>query len=152
FFYFIFNLMKQCLSSVNCHFAVHDDVGGQCVHAAGNRPCMEIVYAFHFVEGLYPIDDIFKVDIDRCAFHQHMERVFRHPPAADQNEHGDDDTGERVGDAPIEENHQQCSNDRTDRTEQVPQHVKECGSHIQVVFGAAAFHQHPCDDDIDDET
>lgn len=59
-----------------------------------------------------------------------MHRVFRHPPAADENQSADDGAGDWIGDVPIEEKHKEARDDRPERAQHIADDVQKSAPHI----------------------
>ena len=91
---FMFDAVGDLFGLCNRHVAIDNNMAGQNVDIAGNRPNMQVVNGFYAFRITDNAEQLIGMDIFRRAFHQNVQSLFKQLPAA----------------APYQSRHQYASN------------------------------------------
>ena len=79
---FMFDAVGDLFGLCNRHVAIYDNMAGQNVDIAGNRPNMQVVNGFYALHIPDNAEQLIGMDVFRRAFHQNVQSLFKQLPAA----------------------------------------------------------------------
>ena len=74
---FMFDAVGDLFGLCNRHAVIYNNMAGQNVDIAGNRPNMQVVngfYAFHIADNA---EQLISMDVFRRTFHQNVQSLFK---------------------------------------------------------------------------
>ena len=101
------------------------DVRREGGHAARDRPRVQVVHVGHALGADEVLADHLHVDPGRRGLEQHVQAVAQQRPGARQDQHRDQQRGDRVGAVEPGGQHHQAGDDRGGRPEGVTEHLEE---------------------------
>ena len=68
----------------------------------------------------------FQIDVRWCSFQQDVHRILHQSPGVVQNQEANYETDQRISYVPSPGQHQDSSDNRSDGTQSISDHVQEC--------------------------
>ena len=85
---FVRQLLHDAFGVAHAEVARDDDMAGERVQAAGNRPQVQVMYGDDAIGGAQGGEQPRLINMRRAAFHQDVQRAFQHAVAAFANQCG----------------------------------------------------------------
>ena len=99
-FEFVRDFLHDGFRFAHAEVARDDDMAGERVQAAGNRPQVQVMHGDDAIGGAQGGEQPRLINMRRAAFHQDVQCAFQHADAALADERGDKQADQRVGPAP----------------------------------------------------
>ena len=114
---FMFDAVGDLFGLCNCHAAIYNNMAGQNVDIAGNRPNMQVVNGFYAFRIADNAEQLIGMDVFRRAFHQNVQSLFKQLPAATPYQSRHQYAGNRICPLPTIRHHQYRCDNRPYRAE-----------------------------------
>src|SRR5215471_9723471 len=103
---------------------------------------MKIVHGTDTVDATKLFSQTHDIDVRRSSFQQNINGIPDHNPRTPQDQHGDDNADQRIGQRVSAHENRDTGQNRSKRAERVRQHVKEGAPHIEAFMMLAE--KDPC--------
>ena len=101
----MFDAVGNLFGLCNRHVAIDNNMAGQNVDIAGNRPNMQVVNGFYALRIADNAEQLIGMDVFRRTFHQNVQSLFKQLPAAAPHQSRYQHAGNRIRPLPAIRHH-----------------------------------------------